>query len=92
MERSLKSDLTCLLCIKFNEFYMRNTDAQYNNLFGKWVHIIKTARVYRGTKRIIGFDMVACLTYTQKNVLLNQQKFGWPNKVFRLNTQKKMFC
>ena len=25
------------------------------------------------------------VTYTQKNVLLNQQKFGWPNKVFRLN-------
>ena len=23
--------------------------------------------------------------YTQKNVLLNQQKFGWPNKAFRLN-------
>ena len=23
--------------------------------------------------------------FTQKNVLLNQQKFGWFNKVFRLN-------
>ena len=23
--------------------------------------------------------------HTKKNVLLNQQKFGWPNKVFRLN-------
>ena len=23
--------------------------------------------------------------YTQKNVLFNQQKFSWPNKIFRLN-------
>ena len=26
-----------------------------------------------------------CHYYTQKNVLSNQQKFGWPNKAFRLN-------
>ena len=23
--------------------------------------------------------------YTQRNALMNQQKFGWPNKSFRLN-------
>ena len=32
-----------------------------------------------------------CL-YTQKNDLLNQQKFGWPNKVFRLNMGQWKFC
>ena len=26
-----------------------------------------------------------CMAHIQKNVLLNQQKFGWPNKIFRLN-------
>ena len=30
--------------------------------------------------------------YTQKNVLLNQQKFGRPNKVFRLNMRQWKFC
>ena len=30
--------------------------------------------------------------YTQKNALLNQQKFGWPNKSFCLKMGQWEFC
>ena len=30
--------------------------------------------------------------HTQKNVLLNQRKFGWRNKVFCLNMGQWKFC
>ena len=47
------------------------------------------------TRYIIEYNKIICFVgemagdsetkCTQKNVLLFQQKFGWPNKVFRLN-------
>ena len=42
---SLKSVLRWLLRIKFNEIYVRNSDAQSNNLSGKCMYVAETERV-----------------------------------------------
>ena len=41
--------------------------------------------LHDGKNYIIRSDLLAANGYTQRNVLLNQQKFGWSNKIFRLN-------
>ena len=57
MENSSKSVLGWLLSVKFNEIYIRDSDAQKSCLFKEWVYIVETTRV-QGTKKYLNNAMV----------------------------------
>ena len=74
--------------------FRRKVACQTVNLLKfKWYHAYRkiTNAIQRIFLLVIVFQNFSHFQ-TQKNVLLNQQKFDWPNKFFRLNMGQWKFC